>query len=408
VTSSTTPTEDLGTSYRIRRLTVLVIALGLFAAVIWFFAIREDDDTSGALPTADLALHGWAPYWALEHSIPELELRAENFDEVSPFWFQTTGIDTIVADPSAPERRTERFVDTARELGVALVPSILDAMPAGEMADILADPATRARHVDAIVEFAAEGDYAGVDIDYEQFAFADGRDTWEDTRPNWVAFIEELSAELHGDDRTLTVSIPPVYDADRTDDSGFWVYDYEAITPHVDSIRVMAYDYSTAEPGPISPINWVQDAIEGTIEASGDPSKLVLGLPLYGYNWPVDVEGDCPSDAPERTSVTIRSLPGLLADRSAEPQWVERTAEYTFTYDLTVEGEGASCVQTREVHYVDAVGAQMRLELAKEAGFGGISLWAFGYEDGSVWNRISPSLSPTDTTTVVSATAAAD
>ena len=71
-------------------------------------------------------------------------------------------------------------------------------------------------------------------------------------------------------------------------------------------------------------------------------------------------------------------------------------------------GDGASCVQTREVHYVDAVGAQMRLDLAKEAGFGGISLWAFGYEDGSVWNRISPSLSPTGTTTVVSATAAAD
>ena len=408
MTTSTTPTDDLGTSYRIRRLTVLVIALGLFAAAIWFFAIREDDDNSGVLPTADLALHGWVPYWALEHSIPELALRAENFDQVSPFWFQTTGIDTIVADPSAPERRTERFVDTARELGVALVPSILDAMPAGEMAEILADPATRARHVDAIVDFAAEGDYAGVDIDYEQFAFADGRDTWADTRPNWVAFIEELSAKLHDDDRTLTVSIPPVYDADRTDDSGFWVYDYGAITPHVDSIRVMAYDYSTAEPGPISPINWVQDAIEGTIEASGDPSKLVLGLPLYGYNWPIDVEGDCPSDAPERTSVNIRSVPGLIAERGAEPRWVERTAEYTFTYDLTVEGDGASCVQTREVHYVDAVGAQMRLDLAKEAGFGGISLWAFGYEDGSVWNRISPSLSPTGTTTVVSATAAAD
>ena len=65
-------------------------------------------------------------------------------------------------------------------------------------------------------------------------------------------------------------------------------------------------------------------------------------------------------------------------------------------------------MQTREVHYVDAVGAQMRLELAKEAGFGGISLWAFGYEDGSVWNRISPSLSPHRHDGACSATAAAD
>lgn len=405
MTLATDPDDDLGSSYRVRRTTVLGIALALLAGAIWYFAIREDDDTSGVLPTADLALHGWAPYWALEHSIPELELRADNFDEVSPFWFQATGVDTIVPDPNAPEERTERFVATARERGVAIVPSILDVMPAGQMADILADPTTRTRHVNAIATFVADGDYDGVDIDYEQFAFADGRETWADTRPNWVAFIEELSTKLHGDDRTLTVSIPPVYDDGRTDDSGFWVYDYAAITPLVDSIRVMAYDYSTAEPGPISPINWVQDAIEGTIEASGDPSKLVLGLPLYGYNWPIDVEGDCPPDAPERTSVNVRSVTGLLADRGAQPRWVERTAEYTFTYELTVEGGGKSCVQTREVHYVDAVGAQMRLELAKEAGFGGISLWAFGYEDGSVWNRLSPSLSATGSTTIASASA---
>ena len=30
------------------------------------------------------------------------------------------------------------------------------------------------------------------------------------------------------------------------------VYDYAAIGEHVDAIRIMAYDYSTAEPGPVS------------------------------------------------------------------------------------------------------------------------------------------------------------
>ena len=234
------------------------------------------------------------PYWALEHSTPELALRAVNFDEVSPFWYQATGVDTIEADPSAPARDTRRFLAAAREHDLPIVPSILDVLPAGEMAEILADPGTRRRHVDAIVEFAADGEFDGIDIDYEQFAFADGRDTWATTRPNWVAFIDELAGELHDDGRTLTVSVPPVYDDGRGDDSGYWVYDYGAITPLVDSIRVMAYDYSTTEPGPISPINWVRRAIAGTAEASGDPSKLVLGLPLYGYNWPTAVRRRVP------------------------------------------------------------------------------------------------------------------
>ena len=59
-----------------------------------------------------------------------------------------------------------------------------------------------------------------------------------------MAFVDELAQRLHADGRTLTVSIPPVYDGGQTDDSGYWVYDYAAITPLVDTIRVMAYDYS--------------------------------------------------------------------------------------------------------------------------------------------------------------------
>ena len=77
---------------------------------------------------------------------------------------------------------------------------------------------------------------------------------------------------LHDDGRTLTVSIPPVYDTGSTPDSGYWVYVYAAIAPHVDSIREMAYDYSTTSPGPIAPLDWVQEAIDGTVAASGDPA----------------------------------------------------------------------------------------------------------------------------------------
>ena len=100
------------------------------------------------------------------------------------------------------------------------MPSIVDAMPSGAMAAMLADPAQRARHVDALARFAEEGSYAGLDIDYEKFAFADDRSTWDTTRPAWVAFVTALAERLHTDGRTLTVSIPPIYDAGRTSYSG--------------------------------------------------------------------------------------------------------------------------------------------------------------------------------------------
>ena len=199
--------------------------------------------------------------------------------EVSPFWFNATGVDSIVVDPNAPVDLTAEFIDKAKATDVDLVPSIIDEMEAGEMAAILADPVTRGQHVEAVRAFAADGGYDGIDIDYEQFAFADGRESWATTRPNWVAFITDLAAALHADGRTLSVSIPPVYDAGQTADSGYWVYDYGAIAPHVDRIRIMAYDFSVAEPGPIAPLDWVESAITGAIEATGTPEKLVLGLP---------------------------------------------------------------------------------------------------------------------------------
>jgi spore germination protein YaaH len=275
---------------------------------------------------------------------------------------------------------------------VAIVPSIRDLMEAGGMAAVLADPATRATHVDTIAEFADDGDYDGIDLDYEQFAFADGRDTWQATRPNWVAFVTELAERLHADGRTLTVSIPPLYDSDETADSGFWVYDHGAIAEVVDRIRIMAYDYSTGEPGPIAPLAWVEQAIEGTKKAVADDTKLVLGVPMYGYNWVVATEGTCPPTAEGRTGVTARSVDDLIARRDATPLRDDASGEWTFTYELEVTDGAMTCTQFREVHYVDADGARARIDLAREAELGGVALWALGYETDGTWVTIDDAI----------------
>jgi spore germination protein YaaH len=313
--------------------------------------------------------------------------------EVSRFWFTATGVTQIGIDPSASSDLTEEFLDDTRD--ALVVPSIVDGLPAGEMAAILADPETRRQHVETIVEFAQDGGYDGIDLDYEQFAFADGSDTWEATRPNWVSFVAELAGELHDDGRTLTVSIPVVYDAGRTSNSGYWVYDYGAIADHVDYIRMMAYDYSVGEPGPIAPLEFVQRAIDGAIEATGQPEKLVLGLPAYGRNWPVSVTGVCPEPDEENditvpgvTTVTARSVDDLIERRDAVPVYDASTAEWSFQYDLEISDDTTTCVQTRQVHYVDADGVRARMDLAIAAGLGGVSLWALGFDDDDVWDAI--------------------
>jgi HAD superfamily hydrolase (TIGR01509 family) len=381
-----------------------LIGAGIVAAVaiVLVAALGGGDEAPPRVPGA-LNVQTWAPYWVLDDAVPGLEARADTLHQLSPFWFRATGVDSIDVEPNTPTEEAERFLDVARDRDVPLVASILDGTESGVMAGILADPAQRARHVDAIARFASDGNYAGIDIDYEQFAFADSRDTWATTRPNWIAFITELSTRLHADGRTLTVSIPPVYDAGQTDDSGFWVYDYAAITPLVDNIRVMAYDYSvpSGAAGPIAPLGWVDRVIAGTSAASGDPSKLVLGVPLYGYNWPTATTGTCPDDADGVTSVTNRSVDELAQRRGATPVFDPATYEWSFGYELVVEDASTSCTQVRQVHYVDADGAQIRMQRAVDAGFGGVALFAFGYEDDDVWgavDTIAAQLAPPSTT----------
>ena len=270
-----------------------------------------------------------------------------------------------------------------------LVASVTDATDSGVMAAMLADPTERAAHVAAIAEFADSNDFAGIDINYENFAFQDDRDTWATTRPNWVSFISELGARLHADGRLLTVSVPWVVDGGRTEDSGYWVYDYGAIAPHVDAIRVLAYDYSVAEPGSIAPIDWVTEVVDGSIEAAGGPEKLVLGIPLYGRNWVVATDGECPDSADGDTAVQLDAVDELIARRGATPTFDPVTAESSFTYQLTYTEGDTSCTQTREVRYVDAEGARQRMQLSIDKGLLGVALFAFGYDDEAVWADIA-------------------
>lgn len=370
-----------------------VAALGAAAAI----ALRTTDDPP---PYPDIPISAWAPYWVLPEAAASVSTHGAALHELSPFWYSARGATTIEFDAPLDER-PQALITAARERGALVLPSIVDAMPAGGMAGVLADPGTRAAHVATIVDLVATNGFDGIDIDYEQFAFADPRSSWPTTRPLWVAFITELAEALHADGKLLTVSIPPIYDSERNGDSGYWVYDYAAIGEVVDRIRIMGYDYNPAEPGPIAPIDWVRGAVRAAKAAVGDDDKLVLGVPLYGRNWVVNTTGTCPASAEGTTTVTQRTVDELAARRGATPVHNPETAEASFGYQLEVSDGAVTCTQTRQVHYVDAKGALARIDVAREERIGGVALWAIGFDSEATWAALTPFARPRpgDTTT---------
>ena len=132
----------------------------------------------------------------------------------------------------------------------------------------------------------------------------------------------------------------------------------------------MAYDYSVGEAGPIAPIWWVDDARRESFAVVPEEyhDKLVLGVPSYGSNWVTSTIGDCPRTAEGKTNVTSRTVLDLAELRSGIPMFDPSTSEWTFSYALPVEDATTSCIQNRQVHWVDAEGAAARAELARAPG----------------------------------------
>ena len=135
-------------------------------AVVVALALRRDDDDqrrgAAAGAAADPCRRARVDAVLGARGRPRRSWRrsAPTMAQLSPFWWVATDVESIEVQPNTPADEAEQFLETARELGVPLVASILDGTEPGVMAEILADPDQRSRHVDTIVAFADDGDFA--------------------------------------------------------------------------------------------------------------------------------------------------------------------------------------------------------------------------------------------------------
>ena len=393
--------SDESLDERAPRRPYVVAAIGAAVIVvltaIGFVTSRDDWRRAGG----PIGVTGWAPYWQPEASLESFTTNDALFSDVSVVAYSATGATAISAYDGLPADMVPTFRAAAKDAGVPLLATVFDDSPRGAMAAVLANPATRAKHVEALVTLVTTAGtdalgYDGLDLDYETFAFSDPRSTWATTSVAWIAFLTELSAALQPLDKLLVVSVPPVYDGERTDRSGYWVYDYAAMAPLVDRIRMMTYDYSVAsgEPGPVAPIRWVADTIDAVTKLV-PPEKIDLGIPTYGYDWVVSITGTCPTDqTPKSKAIGTARAERTIAERGLTASWDDETAEMRFDYTDTLNGLDANgtattCTVARTVRYLDARAIHDRAWLAHRNDLHGIALWALGNEDAATWVGIN-------------------
>ena len=207
-------------------------------------------------------LTGWIPYYAMKTALPSAVANGDLIKEVMPFWY-TLKSETKITDlytPSNPNVPMNVPLTTMRDSGFQIIPTITDGTGKLALAKLLSVASTRTQVVNAITNLVVANNFDGIDLDFEGFAFSDGTASWPATRISWDAFILQLSTSLHGLGKLLSVTTPVLFDP-ATGKKGYYVYDWATISPLIDRLRIMTYDYSTSSPGPIGPITWAEQSI---------------------------------------------------------------------------------------------------------------------------------------------------
>ncbi|HCL71142.1 MAG TPA: hypothetical protein DIC65_08900, partial [Actinobacteria bacterium] len=318
------------------------IALTLTALIAGLLVGQAGAASPAYANTPDRVISGWMPYWMTSPSQPvgidSAVANADLFEDVSPFWYSAIarkgGGVQVALNPNFTNgsANVAWAMERLRAAGMVVIPAIADASGKGRMAATLADPALRGQHVADLVALVVNNGYDGLDLDYENFAFVDGSKTWDATLPNWTTFVAELGAALRAQGKLLSATVPGPCDTRNRcgGRSGYWVYNIPGIAPHVDRIRIMAYDYTVRSIGPIAPIDWVRANVEHAVTVM-DPAKLQIGVPTYGRartrtkaGGGYRLSGVCPSkngSASERrayrsatsmAAVTAAKIPALL------------------------------------------------------------------------------------------------
>ena len=366
----------------------------LLAVFLFISNVLVVDSSFAAQPRKILT--GWIPYYQMKTSLPSALTNSDLIKEVMPFWYTlkiTNGNVTITdlyspANPSVPMAEP---LTAIRNAGYKIIPTITDGTAKLALAKFLANPENRAKAVAAITNLISTNGFDGIDLDFENFAFLDGNASWPTTKPNWVLFVNELAAAVHAQQKLLSITTPYLLDP-ATGKQGYYVYAWAEISPVIDRLRIMTYDYSVSKPGPIGPLSWIEDTLSYAVKVI-PASKIYLGLAGYGRDWVTSVSGVCPSNVASVVKVGAKAATFIMSDAvalassyGAVPTYNEQFGEVSFSYQKTYNGTttsglSTSCTANRIAWYQDSRSYLARAQLVAKYRLGGVTAWTLGMED---------------------------
>ncbi len=311
-------------------------------------------ETSDPTPT-----HGNVQAFLLastDQSFYDLEAHYQQIGVVYPTYFNC-GKNGLVTGNNDP-----LVTGWAAARQIAVMPRLNCQNPEDED-QILNEPAAGEAMIDQLATLCAEDDYQGIQIDFE------GAQPSE--RNPFTAWITALAARLHSQGDKLSTVVTAKYYNITSGRAA--MYDDAALSVPSDYIFVLDWGlhWTTSIPGGMDELPWFTKVADYTATMP-NKSKFVLGMPMYGIDWP---NGGGPSNP--GTPLEFDNIAALEGELGITPEWEPVAADPHFSYT------DANGVQ-HSVWYTDQQSLAIRAQLAESLGLG-IGLWHLGSEDQSIW-----------------------
>ncbi|MDR2182537.1 MAG: LysM peptidoglycan-binding domain-containing protein [Clostridiales bacterium] len=220
---------------------------------------------------------------------------------------------------------------------------------------ILNNPQVVDKLINNVLETMRAKKYAGLDVDFE-FVLPQDREAYNN-------FLAKCAEKMHENGFFISCAIP-AKEAESTTDALSGAYDYAAIGSIVDYVILMTYEWGYATSGAmaVAPIINVENTLKFAVSQI-PPSKILMGIPNYGYDWPTPASRQNPGRAISNTAAAE------LARKHNQTINFDEDAQTPFFVYFDEAGK------RREVWFEDARSVKAKLELAAKYKLGGFSYW---------------------------------
>jgi len=368
---------------------ILIVIFGILVGTFIGYLLSYQSPISVlALPKEKKQIIGFLPYWLLDKAKTDYSkyittltyfgLRVDNNGDIlklatpqqeEPGWY---ALESGKLDPVFANTRKQK-ISLSLLVNSGSVPAIdsLISTPNSHADNLVSD-------VSPIMNRYGFSDL-NLDIEYTSQASPEAR-------RNFTKFVAEIKKKLPNNTLTLEVAPGDVIKQN--------LIDISAVSKIADNIVIMAYDFHSTDSfvsGPVAPLSGagvmseydVTSAAENALK-SVQPKKLILGIPLYGYEW--ESLGSVP-----RSAIIPNS--GVVASNSRAESLTISCSSCSVNSDEDAVEQYISYFDTDSnayhiIFYPDYKSTSAKLKLANTLNLEGVALWALGYEGNSILNPV--------------------